>query len=64
VVGNGNNADYTIVGFVGIRIMKVKLTGHPKYVTIQPAVTIDGSAFWGDSPNSSLYLYSNVRLVR
>jgi hypothetical protein len=64
VVGNGNNADYTIVGFVGIRIMKVKLTGHPKYVTIQPAVAIDGSAFWGDSPNSSLYLYSNVRLVR
>src|SRR4029077_18354334 len=36
VTGNGNNAMYTIVGFVGVRIMKVKLTGNPKYVTIQP----------------------------
>jgi hypothetical protein len=64
VAGPGNNAMYTIVGFVGIRIMKVKLTGHPKYVTIQPAVVIDASAISGDSPNSSKYLYSNVRLVR
>lgn len=27
--GNGNNANYTIVKFVGIRIMHVKLTGMP-----------------------------------
>jgi Flp pilus assembly protein TadG len=64
VSGPGNNAMYTIVGFVGIRIMKVKLTGSPKYVTIQPAVCVDASAIIGDAPNSSKYLYSNVRLVR
>ncbi|MCA9148550.1 MAG: hypothetical protein KDA92_04605, partial [Planctomycetales bacterium] len=27
ISGNGNNANYTITGFVGIRIMEVKLTG-------------------------------------
>ena len=27
VVGPGNNADYTIVKFVGVRILAVKLTG-------------------------------------
>ena len=37
--GNGNNADYTIVKFVGIRIVNVKLTGNPnqKRVMIQQA---------------------------
>jgi len=37
--GNGNNANYTIVKFVGIRIVEVKLTGNPnqKRVMIQPA---------------------------
>ncbi len=35
--GNGNNADYTVVKFVGIRIVNVKLTGNPnqKRVMIQ-----------------------------
>lgn len=39
VANPGNNAMYTIVKFVGIRIMDVKLTGPPngKHVTIQPA---------------------------
>ena len=39
VSGPGNNAMYTIVKFVGIRIMYVKLTGKPssKVVIIQPA---------------------------
>ncbi len=37
--GNGNNAMYTIVKFVGIRIVSVKLTGNPnqKHVLIQQA---------------------------
>jgi Flp pilus assembly protein TadG len=64
VTGNGNNAMYTIVGFVGVRIMYVKLTGNPKYVIVQPAVVIDASAMIGSTPNSSQYVYSNVRLVR
>ena len=39
VSGPGNNADYTIVKFVGVRIMAVKLTGGPmqRYVRVQPA---------------------------
>ena len=39
VHGPGNNAMYTIVNFVGVRIMNVKLTGpmNKKQVMIQPA---------------------------
>ena len=37
VSGNGNNASYTIVKFVGVRIMSVRLTGRDKYVIVQPA---------------------------
>ena len=39
VSGNGNNATFTIVKFVGVRILKVKLTGSmsSKKVIIQPA---------------------------
>ncbi len=39
VSGPGNNAMYTIVKFVGVRIMYVKLTGKPssKAVIVQPA---------------------------
>jgi Flp pilus assembly protein TadG len=64
VAGNGNNAMYTIVGFAGVRIMKVKLTGNPKYVTIQPAAVVDAAAIIGNTTNASRYVYSNVRLVR
>ena len=39
VAGPGNNAMYTVVKFVGVRIMAVKLTGGPKnrYLVVQPA---------------------------
>lgn len=39
VSGPGNNAQYTIVKFVGVRVMAVKLTGGPtqRYVYVQPA---------------------------
>ena len=39
VSGPGNNAQYTIVKFVGVRIMAVKLTGGPtqRYLSVQPA---------------------------
>jgi len=39
VSGPGNNATYTIVKFVGVRIMAVKLSGGPKkrHLTVQPA---------------------------
>ncbi len=48
VSGPGNNAVYTIVRFVGVRIVAVKLTGNPKYVKIQPAHFIDSTVIPGD----------------
>ena len=40
VSGPGNNAQYTIVKFVGVRVMAVKLTGGPtqRYLRVQPAL--------------------------
>ena len=43
-VGTGNNAQYTIVKFVGIRIVEVKLSGNPKRLMIQPAPYVDPTA--------------------
>ncbi len=66
VAGNGNNAMYTIVGFAGVRIMSVKLTGalSSKKIILQPAVVVDPSATVGGAGNQSKYVYSNVRLAR
>ena len=46
VSGNGNNAEYTIVRWVGIRILNVKLTGKMsgKRVVVQPAPIIAANA--------------------
>ena len=46
----GNNAVFTIVKFVGIRIVDVKLTGSEttKYVTIQPSYFSDSTVIPGD----------------
>jgi hypothetical protein len=67
VVGPGNNATYTIVAFVGIRILDVKLTGsmNSKRVTIQPAkVVTKGGIPSTTGGDQSQYVYSNVWLVR
>jgi hypothetical protein len=50
VSGPGNNAMYTIVKFVGVRIMFVQLTGKPtsKKVIIQPAPLVDATAVTGN----------------
>ena len=37
VSDNGNNADFVIVRFVGVRIMAINLSGGQKYVSVQPA---------------------------
>jgi hypothetical protein len=43
VEGPGANAEFTIVKFVGVRIMAVELQGGAKFVTIQPAnITLKG----------------------
>jgi hypothetical protein len=66
VIGNGNNATYTIVGFAGIRITDVKLTGSmsSKHVTVQPANNLMNGAIPATGDQRSHFVYSPVWLVR
>jgi hypothetical protein len=67
VHGPGNNAEYTIVKFVGVRILDVKLTGsnNTKRVTIQPANMVTKGAIAGPAQEiSSYFVYSYPVLVR
>jgi Flp pilus assembly protein TadG len=66
VNGPGNNAMFTIVGFAGIRIMYVKLTGamSGKKVIIQPALVVDDAVLTSPATGSSYFVYQPVRLVR
>ncbi|MCM2374986.1 TadG family pilus assembly protein [Aporhodopirellula aestuarii] len=66
VNGNGNNAVYTIVKFVGVRILAVKLTGRMsgKCLTVEPAPMVARNAIVSVDGNSySDYLYTPVMLV-
>lgn len=64
VSGPGNNANYTIVKFVGIRIMYVKLTGKPKNkrVIIQPAPFVSDCVIPGNLPvtQDSIFAPSSI----
>jgi hypothetical protein len=73
VNGPGNNAEYTIVGFVGMRVMHVKLTGSisTKKVVMQPASVVTKGALpplstppGPGSIGTSTYIYSPVWLVK
>ncbi len=66
VSGNGNNAEYTIVGFAGIRIMDVKLTGSmdSKYVIAQPAYVVDDAVITEPGATSSYLVCRAARLTR
>ncbi len=64
VVNPGNNCQYTIVRFVGIRILEVNLTGVNKYVTIQPALVEVTGGIPGSGPSQSDFVHSGVWLVR
>lgn len=67
VTGPGNNAQYTIVRFVGVRIMYVKLTGSPtqKQVIVQPASVVARGAIPATAFQlTSQFIYSPVWLVR
>jgi hypothetical protein len=65
VNGPGNNAQYTIVHWAGIRIMAVKLTGsmNSKHVTIQPCPLVTKGVIPSTTETSD-YVYSPVVLVR
>ena len=66
VSGNGNNAQYTIVKWQGIRIMNVKLTGSmsQKNVMIQVAPALAKGAIPSPTTGTSNYVYSPVVLVK
>ncbi|HUW82307.1 MAG TPA: pilus assembly protein TadG-related protein [Phycisphaerae bacterium] len=66
VSGNGNNAVYTIVGFAGIRIMDVKLTGSmdSKYVIVQSAYVVDDAVITQPGASSSYLVYRAPILTR
>jgi Flp pilus assembly protein TadG len=66
VSGPGNNAVYTIVKFVGVRIVYVNLTGNPsnKKVLIQPASMTCRGVVPGTGTATSEYIYSPVWLVK
>jgi Flp pilus assembly protein TadG len=65
VSGVGDNSIFTIVRFVGVRIMYVKLTGpmNRKCVMLQPALTVDDSGIPGGG-DTSTNVYHPVVLVR
>ncbi len=67
VNGPGNNAIYTIVRWVGIRILDVKLTGSKKSkrVIVQPASMISSGGIPSDGTSgTSQFIYSPVTLTR
>lgn len=66
VNGPGNNAVYTIVKWMGIRIMDVKLTGpmSQKRVTIQAAPVVGPGIVPATQTGSSSYVYSPAVLVK
>jgi Flp pilus assembly protein TadG len=66
VQGPGNNAQYTIVKWFGIRIMDVQLTGamSKKHVTIQAAPLIVHGIVPSSTTGTSSYVYSPVVLVK
>lgn len=66
VQGNGNNANYTIIRWEGVRILSVQLTGpmRKKHLTIQPTPMIArGCEFAATETVHSEYLYSPAMLV-
>lgn len=66
VLGDGDNAVYTIVRFEGIRILGVKLTGplHKKHLTIQPCPMVGRLAKYRETNvTESDFLYTPVMLV-
>jgi hypothetical protein len=66
VCGNGNNAEYTIVKFVGVRVMYVKLTGsmNSKKVMIQPCMVVSKGAVPSTDTSMSTFIYSPPWLVQ
>lgn len=64
VSGNGNNAAYRIVGFAGVRVVDVKLSGNPKRVWVQPTWFYSNKVVASSSDAQvSIGVYAPARLV-
>ncbi|MGE3180737.1 MAG: pilus assembly protein TadG-related protein [Phycisphaerae bacterium] len=65
VAGNGNNANFEVVGFAGVRIMDVKLTGSmkSKYLIVQPAIVVDDAALGGGIAGTSYNVLRPAQIV-
>ena len=57
---------FRIIGFAGIRIVNVRLTGamEDKEVLVQPAFVSDDAAITGPGSGPSYFVYQPVHLVR
>ncbi len=67
VSGNGNNAVFTIVRFVGVRVMEVDFTGSKnsnKKLIVQPATVVSNSVIPSSDDTTSERIFSPVILVR
>lgn len=64
VSGPGNNATYTIVKLVPIRILYVQLTGSNKRVIVQPCPFVSHAVVPGDAPISVDSYFTPPRLVK
>jgi hypothetical protein len=65
VIDNGQRARFTIVAFVGIRIMDSRLTSNDKRITVQPApVTVRNGISDPNRDGTSTYIFSPIRLVK
>jgi Flp pilus assembly protein TadG len=66
VSGPGNNSTFHVVGFAGIRITNVRLTGSmgSKEVVIQPGYVVDDAVITDEGSGPSYFVYKPVQLVR
>lgn len=64
VTGQGNNAWFEVVGFVGITVLDLRLTGalDSRFIHIQPEFVMDGTAIGGAQFDSSRFVFLPPRL--
>lgn len=62
----GDNAEYCIVKFCGVRVMDVQLKGRlsDKRVIIQPCATVSHGTIYGEMDGVSSMIFTPVRLIR
>ena len=64
VAGPGNNANYVIQKFVGIRILMVQLTGNQKKVVVQPASMVNAAGIPGTTTIGLGTIFTPAAIVK